>query len=123
VERMIRGVKFASVPVTDQDRAVSFYVEKLGFRLVTDQPFDKTQRWIELGIPGAETRIVLFRFDKGMQPGGQMNINFWADDVELTAHELKAKGVTFLRDPQKAPWGTFAVFTDQDGNQFILSSK
>jgi len=52
---MIRGVKFASIPVTDQDRALAFYTEKLGFRLLTDQPFDKKQRWIELGISGTDT--------------------------------------------------------------------
>ena len=52
---MIRGVKFASIPVTDQDRAIGFYTEKVGFRLVTDQPFTDEQRWIELGIPGADT--------------------------------------------------------------------
>src|SRR5262249_35173695 len=45
---MIRGVKFVSIPVTDQDRALKFYTETLGFRLVTDQPFSPEQRWIEL---------------------------------------------------------------------------
>src|ERR1041385_3117272 len=117
---MIRGVKFVSVPVTDQERALKFYTEVLGFRLLTDQPFNDQQRWIELGVPGAETRIVLFRFDNGMQPGSQMNVTFWADDVEATASELKTKGVEFVMEPQKAPWGTFAMFKDQDGNQFVL---
>ena len=73
---MIRGVKFASVPVTDQDRALAFYTEKLGFRLLTDQPFSEKQRWVELGISGTETRIVLFRSDDGLQPGAKMNITF-----------------------------------------------
>ena len=74
---MIRGVKFASIPVTDQDRALAFYTEKLGFRLLTDQPFNVKQRWIELGISGTETRVVLFRFDDGLLPGTKMNITFW----------------------------------------------
>ena len=56
---MIRGIKFACVPTRDQDRALKFYTEKLGFRVMTDQPFG-AQRWIELGIPGAESQIVLF---------------------------------------------------------------
>lgn len=120
---MIRGVKFASVPVTDQDRALSFYVDKLGFRLVTDQPFDEKQRWIELSVPGADTRIVLFRFDHGMQPGGHMNVTFWSDDVESTWRELKAKGVEFISEPKKQDWGTAAIFKDVDGNRFVLSSK
>ncbi|MDX2149242.1 MAG: VOC family protein [Bryobacteraceae bacterium] len=120
---MIRGVKFVSIPVTDQDRAIAFYTDKLGFRVLTDQPFNDQQRWVELGIPGADTRVVLFRFDNGLQPGGQMNMVFWTDDVEGTYQELKAKGVEFLSEPKKQPWGTFAMFKDADGNQFVLGTK
>ena len=120
---MIRGVKFASIPVADQDRAIAFYTEKLGFRILADQPFNEQQRWIELGIPGAETRIVLFRFDQGLQPGGMMNITFWTDDVEKTVAELKAKGVEFLMEPTKAGWGTAAIFKDCDGNRFVVGTK
>ena len=120
---MIRGVKFASIPVTDQDRALAFYTEKLGFRLLTDQPFNEKQRWIELGIFGTETRVVLFRFEDGLLPGTKMNITFWTDDVERTVLELENKGVEFLKKPQKADWGTAAVFKDIDGNTFVLSSR
>src|SRR5436309_9220663 len=120
---MIRGVKFASIPVTDQDRALAFYTEKLGFRLVTDQPFNAEQRWIELGVSGADTRIVLFRFGDSMKPGGQMNITFWTDDVEGTARELKSKGVEFVMELKRESWGTAAAFKDPDGNTFVLSSK
>ena len=120
---MIRGVKFASIPVTDQDRAIAFYTEKLGFRILADHPFDDKQRWIELGIPGADTRVVLFRTDEGQQPGGSMNIVFWTDDVESTARGLEQKGVEFTVKPQKAPWGTFAIFKDLDENKFVLGTK
>ena len=57
---MIKQIKFVSVPVADQNRALDFYTEKLGFTIITDQPFDEKQRWIELRIPKAETRVVLF---------------------------------------------------------------
>ena len=120
---MIRGVKFVSIPVTDQDRALSFYTRKLGFRLLTDQPYDAEQRWIELGIPGADTRVVLFRFGDAMKPGGPTNITFWTDDVEATASELKRAGVEFVMEPKREEWGTAAVFKDLDGNSFVLSSK
>jgi catechol 2,3-dioxygenase-like lactoylglutathione lyase family enzyme len=120
---MIRGIKFASIPVADQDRALAFYTGKLGFRLVTDQPFDGKQRWIELGIPGADTRVVLFQFDEGLKPGSTMNVTFWADDVEATARELKNKGVVFTMEPTKADWGTAAAFQDLDGNTFVLSTR
>src|SRR6516164_2726846 len=117
---MIRGVKFASIPVTDQDRALSFYTEKLGFRLLTDQPFDGKQRWIELGLPGADTRIVLFSFDNGPAPGSQMNVTFWADDVEATVRDLKSRGVEFVKGPEQTGWGSFAIFRDIDQNTFVL---
>ena len=120
---MIRGVKFASIPVSDQDRALAFYTEKLGFRVVTDQPFDDEQRWIELGVPGSDTGIVLFRFGKSMQPGTLMNISFWTDNVEATARELKSKGVEFVMEPKREEWGMASAFKDIDGNTFLLSSK
>ena len=95
---MIRGLKFASIPVTDQDRALVFYTEKLGFRLLTDQPFNEKQRWIELGIPGTDSRIVLFRFDDGLQPGTKMNITFWASSIpnQRIVSGIRAATGTFL---------------------------
>jgi catechol 2,3-dioxygenase-like lactoylglutathione lyase family enzyme len=121
---MIKAIKFASIPVTDQDRALAFYTEKLGFKVVTDQPFDDTQRWIELAIPRAETKLVLFTPDAHRDRiGGFSNITFVSDDVEATCNLLKSRGVEFTQDAQKADWGTAAIFKDQDGNQFVLSSK
>ena len=120
---MIKAVKFVSIPVRDQDRALEFYTKKLGLKVVTDAPFDEKQRWIELAIPRAETKMVLWTgegLDKMI--GGFMNVAFCADDVEATAKELKAKGVEFVQEPQKADWGTAAIFKDVDGNQFVLST-
>ena len=57
---MIKRFKFVTIPVRDQKRALDFYTERLGFTIITDQPFDDKQRWIELRIPKAETRITLF---------------------------------------------------------------
>ena len=120
---MIRGIKFVSIPVADQNRALAFYTEKLGFRIVTDQPFSETQRWIELRIPGAETGVVLFQFGDRFKPGGDMNFSFWTDDVAGTFRELKDKGVQFTMEPTTFDWGTSAAFEDIDGNRFLLSSK
>ena len=120
---MIKAIKFVSVPVTDQQRAVDFYTQMLGFRVVTDQPFDDNQRWIELGIGRSSSGISLFT------PEGHENrigtftgISFVADDVMATHRELAAKGVNFIQEPQQADWGTAAIFADPDGNQFVLSS-
>jgi hypothetical protein len=57
---MIRGVKIVSLPVRNQDVALKFYTEKVGFKVATDQPFGPGQRWIELLIPGADTTLALF---------------------------------------------------------------
>src|SRR5260221_10192197 len=57
---MITQIKFVSVPVHDQDRALAFFTEKLGFKVATDQPFGPGQRSIELKIRGAEAGIALF---------------------------------------------------------------
>lgn len=121
--RMIKAIKFATVPVTDQDRALEFYTTKLGFRVVSDSPFDDRQRWIELGLPRAETRLVLFT-GPGQEAliGSFMNVAFATRDVEATAEELKARGVRFVQEPQKADWGTSAIFEDPDGNRFVLAT-
>ena len=82
---VIVSVKFVSVPTQDQDRALAFYMEKLGFRLITDQPFGPDQRWIELGIGHSDTRFVLFT-----PPGDEDNVGqrfsgaLACDDVEAT---------------------------------------
>jgi predicted enzyme related to lactoylglutathione lyase len=121
---MIKRVKFIGIPVRDQDRALTFYTEKLGLRVLTDQQFGDNQRWIELTIPGAQTGIVLFT------PPGQddrigtfVNTSWEVDDIERTYAELQAKGVEFTGPPQKQPWGTFAMMKDSEGNQIVLSSR
>ena len=120
---MIKAIKFASIPVKDQDASLEFYTKKLGLKLMTDSPFDGSQRWIEIGFPRADTKLVLFTADgQEKMIGGFMNITFVADDVESTAKEMKAKGVEFVQDPKKADWGTAAIFKDGDGNQFVLST-
>jgi len=52
---MIRGLKFVSIPVRNQDASLKFFTEKLGFKVATDQPFSDKQRWIELRIASAPT--------------------------------------------------------------------
>ena len=120
---MLKGIKFVSVPVRDQDRALEFYTTKLGCRIVTDAPFDGAQRWIELAFPRADTKLVLFTAPgQEAMIGGFMNVTFVADDVEATARELMARGVEFVQAPEKADWGTAAIFRDPDGNRFVLST-
>ena len=120
---MITQLKFVSIPTRDQARALKFYTEQLGFQVSTDQPFDGTQRWIELRVANSATRVVLFT-----PPGHEERIgtffngSFACDDVKATYRQLSARGVEFVAPPEKQPWGEFAIFKDPDGNQFVLSS-
>lgn len=120
---MITQVKFVSIPTRDQNRALKFYTEQLGFEVSTDQPFNDQQRWIELRIGHSGTRVVLFT-----PPGHEERIgtffngSFACDDVEATYRQLRARGVEFTAEPTRQPWGTYATFKDPDGNQFVLSS-
>ena len=121
---MIKQIKFVSIPVRDQNRALDFYTEKLGFTIITDKPFDGKQRWIELRIPKAQTRVVLFTTDADAKRIGTfMNLSFATDNVTKSYDELKARGVKFDGPPQKQPWGTFAIFKDSEGNSFVLSTS
>jgi catechol 2,3-dioxygenase-like lactoylglutathione lyase family enzyme len=119
---MITQIKFASIAVDDQDRALAFYTEKLGFKVASDQPFTEKIRWIELKIPGADTKVVLFS-PPGSKPGGFQNIVFQSDNVQKTYDELKARGVEFTHEPKTEQWGTSATFRDSEGNLFLVSSK
>ena len=95
----------------------------LGFTIITDQPFDEKQRWIELRIPKAETRIVLYTMVGQEDRIGSISpIVFAATDAEKSYGELKERGVAFDGPPEKQPWGTFAKFRDSEGNQFVLGS-
>src|SRR5438309_11989990 len=121
--RMIRKLKFVSIPTADQDRALAFWTEKMGFKVATDQPMGPGKRWIELSIPGAETGVVLFT-PEGQEDriGTFFNGSFACDEVEHTYRQLSSRGVD-IDAPEKQPCGTFARFRDPDGNTFILSGR
>jgi predicted enzyme related to lactoylglutathione lyase len=121
---MIRKVKFISIPVRDQDRALEFYVSTLGFTLLTDQPMGPGQRWIEVRPPKGDSGVALFT------PPGQEDrigtftgISLECDDVQKTYDELTAKGVEFAKLPKTEPWGVMAILKDSEGNQIVLSTS
>ncbi|HEX3468459.1 MAG TPA: VOC family protein [Candidatus Elarobacter sp.] len=124
---MIKAVKFVSIPVRDQDAALRFWTERCGFEIATDQPMSDEmggQRWIELRIGSAPTRIVLFT-PPGHESriGAFMNLSFTCDDVQRTYDEMSSRGVVFDGPPETQGWGTAAIFADPDGNKFVLSSS
>jgi len=120
---MITHLKFVGLPVSDQAKALKFWTEIMGFKVMTDQPLGK-QRWIELGIGKSQTGLVLFT-PEGHEDrvGGFFNGSLACDDVDATYRQLSAKGVEFVQAPKTEPWGTSAIFKDVEGNQFVLSSR
>ena len=121
---MIRKMKFTSIPVRDQDRALEFYVGILGFTLLTDQPMGPGQRWVEVRPPKGETGLALFT-PPGLEDriGTFTGISLDCDDVQKTYDELCAKGVEFEKPPKTESWGVAAIMKDSEGNQIVLSSS
>lgn len=121
---MLKRIKFVSVPVRDQDRAIEFWTQKLGFQISTDQPMGDGQRWVELRIPGGQTGITLFTIPGQEDRIGTFSgVSFVVDDVEKTFRELSERGVEFAQPPKKESWGTSAVFKDIDGNSFVIGTN
>jgi len=120
---VITKINLITVPVQDQDRALRFYTEKLGFTVITDRPMGPGQRWIELRIPKFPTHVALYT-PSGLEQrvGTFTGVSFGTKDVMATYGELKGRGVQFEAPPQKEPWGTFAAFFDSEGNRFVLST-
>lgn len=118
---MINKVAKLGVCVRDQERALKFYTEVLGFEVIADLPMGKNARWIEVGPKGAETKLALWT-PPGLEDriGTFSGIVFEADDVEGTHQELAKKGVNFTQAPVKQAGGVMGQFTDPDGNIFVL---
>jgi predicted enzyme related to lactoylglutathione lyase len=120
---MITNVKLMGVCVSDQQRALDFYVNKLGFEVLTNEPMGPDMSWIEVAPPGSMTRLALFT-PPGLEDriGSFSQIVFQCDDIQATYEELSQRGVTFTQPPQDQPGGggVMATFVDPDGNAFVL---
>ena len=122
---MITGISSVSVVVSDQDRSLAFYTNKLDFELQMDAPMGKS-RWIQLAPKGAQTSLVLGMPTEDMPPeiyertksmmGGFTNFIFNVDDMDATCAELSARGVEFVDKPSQQAWGWWASIKDPDGN-------
>ena len=122
---MITKANTIGIYVQDQDRALQFYTDKLGFEKLQDQPMGDPMppdaRWVVVAPKGAETPIVLFT-PPGMEGriGGFSNIVWDTDDIQATYEDLKDKGVEFTQAPFQQAWGWWAQFKDPDDNEFGL---
>jgi catechol 2,3-dioxygenase-like lactoylglutathione lyase family enzyme len=133
---MITGLGTVSVFVLDQERAKRFYTESLGFELRTDMTLDGF-RWLTVGPKGQpgvqillaypappmfapeDAEVVKGLVGKGALGGGVLD----TDDCRKTYEELKARGVTFLQEPEERPYGIEALLRDDSGNWFSLTEQ
>ncbi|HEY0977044.1 MAG TPA: VOC family protein [Flavobacteriales bacterium] len=133
---MIARITHLSVYVLDQDEALAFYVDKLGFKKHTDIPMHGGGRWLTVTAPEQpDLEVALMP----TAPWGAWNAEnaatmrnlvqqglfgfaaFKCKDVRATYEELHAKGVEFTMPPTEQPFGIIAVLKDNSGNSFSLS--
>jgi catechol 2,3-dioxygenase-like lactoylglutathione lyase family enzyme len=102
------------VPVSDQDRALEFYVGTLGFEKRLDGLFGDGERWIEVAPPGAATTIALVR----MPEGDDTRVSLTTRDAEADHAALTERGVDAGADLIRMGEGVppMFAFTDPDGN-------
>jgi len=116
----ITDVRTIGVNVTDQDAAVRFYVDTLGFEKRLDAPISPTMRWIEVAPPGATTTIALNAVDGPTSGGTDTGIRFAVPDAEAARDAMRDRGVQvgdLLRWDGVPPMYTF---DDPDGNRFYV---
>lgn len=121
---MIDGIATVCIFVSDQDKAKAFYTEKLGFEVRQDSPMGAS-RWVAVAPKGAVTEAILYLPDENWEHyrhvvGKSQPITFNVTDMAALVTDLKAKGIHFVQEPSKLPWGTFAIIHDQDENSLIL---
>jgi catechol 2,3-dioxygenase-like lactoylglutathione lyase family enzyme len=133
---MISRMSHATIYVTDQDQALEFYRDKLGFQVINDVAMDGGFRWVTVAPKNqSDFEIVLmdtkpgFMFEeeaanqlRALITNGKLGAGvFNTPNCQATYEELSAKGVEFLSPPAERPYGIEAIFKDNSGNWFSLT--
>jgi catechol 2,3-dioxygenase-like lactoylglutathione lyase family enzyme len=117
----ITHIRVVTVYVTDQQQALEFYRDKLGFEIRADNPMGDQGRWIEAAPPGARESVLMLgdaaAFER--EVGGFAPCTLECDDARATHGELSGRGVE-VTDVESEFWGTFFYAFDQDGNKFLV---
>lgn len=132
---MFNAITITGLYVLDQDEAVDFYVNKLGFEVRAD--FDLGfMRWLTVGVPGDTGREVLLERPgepaiseelaaqvRDLLTKGALGLGFilTTDDCRKTFEELKAKGVEIIQEPTEQPYGIDCAIRDPFGNHIRIS--
>jgi predicted enzyme related to lactoylglutathione lyase len=108
-------LELIQVPVSDVDRAKSFYVEKAGFNDDHDHTVSDEIRFVQLTPPGSACSIALTTGAHEMEPGSIEGLQLVVQDADAARAELLERGVE-ASEVQTFPWGRFVFFSDPDGN-------
>ena len=127
---MIRDVPLIGIYVNDQEAALDFYTNKLGLKLIQDEPYGESgARWITVSPAEMGIRIVLKKAEKehekamvGRSDGAPI-LALGTDDIYAAYERLRAQGVRFLGEPYRYPWGIGALLLDQDGSPILLQQE
>jgi catechol 2,3-dioxygenase-like lactoylglutathione lyase family enzyme len=115
----ITEVRTVGIPVNDQDRALAFYVGKLGFEKRMDAGFGDGERWVEVAPRGATTSIALVRAGDALRAGIDTGLRLASEDAAADHATLKALDVDL--DPEVIPYPVpMFPFRDPDGNRLII---
>jgi predicted enzyme related to lactoylglutathione lyase len=108
-------LELIQVPVSDVDRAKSFYVDQVGFNDDHDHRVSDEIRFVQLTPPGSACSIALTTGAHQMEPGSLEGMQLVVEDAEAARAELAERGVE-VSEVQEFPWGRFVFFSDPDGN-------
>ena len=110
------------VPVSDQDEAIAFYTEKLGFEKRSDTPFGNGDRWVEVAPAGVETTIAIVKPRPGEPTGVDTRIALSSSDIDADHAELKVRGVDVDEEIMRMgdPVPPMFFLRDQDGNKLFV---
>jgi predicted enzyme related to lactoylglutathione lyase len=111
-------IELIPVPVTDVDRAKSFYVDQVGYNADHDHRVTPELRFVQLTPPGSACSIVIGDGITDMVPGSQ-NIQIVVADADAARAQLVAAGVD-ASEVDNQPWGRFVYFADPDGNRWSV---
>jgi catechol 2,3-dioxygenase-like lactoylglutathione lyase family enzyme len=112
-------LELVQVPVSDVDRAKSFYTEKAGFHADVDVTVREGLRFVQLTPPGSPTSIALGIGLSTMPPGSVQGIQLVVSDIHAARAELAERGVE-VSDVEDFDWGSFVYFSDPDGNGWAV---
>lgn len=112
-------LELIQVPVSDIDRAKSFYADKVGFNDDHDHQFSEEIRFVQLTPPGSGCSISFTTGGHEMEPGSLEGLQLVVEDANAVHAELKERGVE-VSDVQDMPWGRMVFFNDPDGNGWAV---